>query len=107
MQSTGPLAQVRLNKNPGPGSYELGDTLHKGAFSLRPKTQEVNSGRIIPPGPGSCILLNNIDPTSLGINKTGNYFLSKYKSSGVSTFNPKSSIRFKRALNDVPGPGSY
>ena len=41
------------------------------------------------------------------MNKTGSYFLSKYKSSGVSTFNPKHSIRFKQSFNKVPGPGSY
>lgn len=54
MQATGPLAMVRLNKNPGPGSYELGDTLSKGSFSLRPKTHyDNNEGRRVP-GPGNC-----------------------------------------------------
>jgi hypothetical protein len=38
MQATGPLAVVRLNKNPGPGSYDHKDTLNKGAYSLRPRT---------------------------------------------------------------------
>lgn len=107
MQSTGPLAMVRLNKNPGPGSYELGDTLNKGAYSLRPRTHDSHSDRSRSPGPGSCTFLTNLDPTSFGINKIGNYFLSKFKSSGVSTFNPTSSARFKHSLNKIPGPGSY
>ena len=55
MQPTGPLSMVRRNKNPGPGSYELGDTLYKGSFSLRPKTHyDTNGGKRVP-GPGSCI----------------------------------------------------
>lgn len=54
MQATGPLAMVRLNRNPGPGSYELGNTLHKGDFSMRPRTHyDTNGGRRVP-GPGSC-----------------------------------------------------
>ena len=55
MQATGSLAMVRLNKNPGPGSYELGNTLSKGSFSLRPRTQYDNHGGKRVPGPGSCI----------------------------------------------------
>lgn len=38
MQATGPLSVVRLNRNPGPGSYDHKDTLNKGAYSLRPRT---------------------------------------------------------------------
>lgn len=54
MQATGPLAMVRLNKNPGPGAYDLGNTLQKGSFSLRPRTHyDTNGGRRVP-GPGSC-----------------------------------------------------
>ena len=37
MEATGPLATVKLNKNPGPGSYELGTTLSKSAYSLNGK----------------------------------------------------------------------
>lgn len=54
MQSTGPLAIAKLNKNPGPGSYELGNTLQKGSFSLRPRTHNDNQQRKRVPGPGSC-----------------------------------------------------
>jgi hypothetical protein len=57
MQSTGPLAMVRLNKNPGPGSYELGDTLNKGSYSLRPRTHDSHSDRTRSPGPGTCKFL--------------------------------------------------
>jgi hypothetical protein len=41
------------------------------------------------------------------MNRTGSYFLSKFKNSCATTFNPKKSERFKYSANKVPGPGSY
>lgn len=38
MEVTGPLASVRVNKNPGPGSYKLDSTLAKSAYSLAGKS---------------------------------------------------------------------
>jgi len=40
MEVTGPLANVKLNKNPGPGSYELKSTLTKSGYSLTKKPHE-------------------------------------------------------------------
>ncbi len=37
MEATGPLASVKVNKNPGPGSYEIGSTLSKSSYSLTGK----------------------------------------------------------------------
>ena len=37
MEVTGPLATVKVNRNPGPGSYEVGTTLSKSAYSLTGK----------------------------------------------------------------------
>jgi hypothetical protein len=41
------------------------------------------------------------------MNRTGSYFLSKFKNSCATTFNPKKSERFKYSSNKVPGPGAY
>jgi hypothetical protein len=40
MEATGPLASVKKNKNPGPGTYPVSSTLAKGAFSLTGKVHE-------------------------------------------------------------------
>ncbi len=40
MEATGPLATVKINKNPGPGTYEMGSTLTKSAYSLTGKCQQ-------------------------------------------------------------------
>jgi hypothetical protein len=47
------------------------------------------------------------DPVTFTMNKTGSYFLSKFKNSCATTFNPKKSERFKYSSNKVPGPGAY
>eukprot|EP00344_Euplotes_crassus_P010609 CAMPEP_0196999210 /NCGR_PEP_ID=MMETSP1380-20130617/4438_1 /TAXON_ID=5936 /ORGANISM="Euplotes crassus, Strain CT5" /LENGTH=256 /DNA_ID=CAMNT_0042416049 /DNA_START=124 /DNA_END=898 /DNA_ORIENTATION=- len=92
---------------PGPGSYnnELWNTVGKSgkAYTLRPRTGtmgiRVSSKGI--PGPGSYESKNSITPR-------GEQFLSKFKSSGASTFNPPSSSRFNgNNNNNLPGPAEY
>lgn len=51
------------------------------------------------PGPGQY-------PVTFGMSQTGNYFLSKYKSSGVRNFS-RLEERCKTAESKVPGPGHY
>lgn len=41
------------------------------------------------------------------MNRTGSYFLSKFKNSCATTFNPKHSERFRYIKSKVPGPGAY
>lgn len=99
MEATGPLANVRLNKNPGPGSYEQNSTLSKSAYSLTKKPQEEDKEKMKIPGPGSY-------PVTFTINEKGSYFLSKYKTSCVRDFS-KTGGRTSALSNKVPGPGSY
>jgi hypothetical protein len=40
MELTGPLATIKVNRNPGPGSYEINSTLTKSAYSLTSKPHE-------------------------------------------------------------------
>jgi hypothetical protein len=99
MEATGPLASVRTNKNPGPGSYEHNSTLSRSAYSLTRKPHEEDKERMKMPGPGSY-------PVTFCINEKGNYFLSKYKTSCVRDFS-KAGGRPQILGNKVPGPGSY
>ncbi len=99
MEATGPLATVKVNKNPGPGSYEIGTTLSKSAYSLTGKPHEEDRERMKMPGPGAY-------PVAFCINDKGNYFLSKYKNSCVRNFS-KIGGRTETHFNKVPGPGSY
>jgi hypothetical protein len=107
MQCTGPLANVRINRNPGPGSYELPSTLSKSSYSFRERTHLENDESRKVPGPGNCTQPNNPDPATFTMNRTGSYFLSKFKNSCASTFHPKHSERFKYIKSKVPGPGTY
>lgn len=79
MEATGPLASVKVNKNPGPGSYKIASTLSKSTFSLNGKPHEEDKEKIKMPGPGTY-------PVAFCINEKGNYFLSKYKNSCVRDF---------------------
>lgn len=78
---------------PGPGTYNssLYNSLGKSgmSYTLRPRTGNVGiiaSSRGIP-GPGSYEFRSSVSPK-------GNQFLSKYKSSWATTFNPPASKRF-------------
>jgi len=42
MELTGPLATIKVNRNPGPGSYEINSTLTKSVFSLTSKPHQEN-----------------------------------------------------------------
>lgn len=99
MEATGPLASVRVNKNPGPGSYEQNSTLSKSAYSLTRKPHEEDKEKMKIPGPGAY-------PVTFCINEKGSYFLSKYKTSCVRDFS-KTGGRPNILANKVPGPGSY
>jgi len=47
-------------------------------------------------------------PVPSTINERGKYFLSKFRSSGATTFNPPRSKRFpEEAKSQAPGPGMY
>lgn len=80
---------------PGPGSYnnELWNSVGKTgkSYTLRPRTGNVGirAGSKGIPGPGSYEFKNSINPR-------GSQFISKFKSSGATTFNPPSSKRFKK-----------
>eukprot|EP00343_Euplotes_focardii_P006018 CAMPEP_0205813010 /NCGR_PEP_ID=MMETSP0205-20121125/17645_1 /ASSEMBLY_ACC=CAM_ASM_000278 /TAXON_ID=36767 /ORGANISM="Euplotes focardii, Strain TN1" /LENGTH=165 /DNA_ID=CAMNT_0053094623 /DNA_START=62 /DNA_END=559 /DNA_ORIENTATION=- len=79
---------------PGPGSYNNENWNSMGktgmSYTLRPRTGNVgirlNSKGV--PGPGSYEAKATIDAR-------GSHFLSKFKSSGATTFNPPSSKRFR------------
>ena len=79
MVVTGPLMETIRNKNPGPGSYVLEPTFNKTCFSFSGKLYREDKEKMKIPGPGRY-------PVTFTLNETGNYFLSKYKSSGVRHF---------------------
>ena len=55
MELTGPLAESKKNKNPGPGTYPQKSSLDSQvSFSLRGKNYKENQDKINIPGPGSC-----------------------------------------------------
>lgn len=55
MELTGPLAESKKNKNPGPGTYPQKSSLDpQVSFSLRGKNYKENQDKINIPGPGSC-----------------------------------------------------
>ena len=91
---------------PGPGAYSIrkpaGTDLPK--FTIRQRTSYDQPFRSDSnPGPGAYA-------PKTGISAKGSYFISKYKDSGVSSFSPKSSIRFKpfnKTTLAFPGPGTY
>ena len=99
MEVTGPLASVRVNKNPGPGSYESNSTISRSAYSLTKKPHEEDKEKKNIPGPGTY-------PVTFTINEKGSYFLSKYKNSCVRDFS-KTGGRPHIMTSKVPGPGSY
>ena len=99
MEATGPLASVRSNKNPGPGTYEYSSTNSHSAFSLTNNPVEEDKEKLKIPGPGTY-------PVSFCISQTGNYFLSTYKNSCTRDFS-KAGGRPKVLGNKIPGPGSY
>jgi len=44
---------VKVNKNPGPGSYKINSTLSKSAYSLNGKPHEEDKEKLKIPGPGT------------------------------------------------------
>lgn len=54
MEVTGPFVKSKLNKNPGPGSYQHRSQLSQGAFSLRGKNYQEDKEKLKIPGPGKC-----------------------------------------------------
>eukprot|EP00828_Plagiopyla_frontata_P032992 TRINITY_DN42891_c0_g1_i1.p2 TRINITY_DN42891_c0_g1~~TRINITY_DN42891_c0_g1_i1.p2 ORF type:complete len:220 (-),score=20.43 TRINITY_DN42891_c0_g1_i1:72-731(-) len=97
-KNSGIYNQIKT-ENPGPGQYDLRSTLNKMSYSMRPKTSNPKSKERVP-GPGS------YEPPK-GIQQFGNYFISKFLSSGATTFNPPTSQRFKTRKDHSPGPGAY
>lgn len=93
------MSTIKVNKNPGPGSYELNSTLEKSAYTLTSKPHEEEKSKLKVPGPGAY-------PVTFCINEKGTYFLSKYKTSCVRDFS-KVGGRSHTQSNKVPGPGSY
>jgi len=91
---------------PGPGAYELGSTLTKVSYSLAPRTTNFaeRGSWLDVPGPGA---YNNANVT----NKTGQYFVSKFISSGATRINPAGAGagrgRGISSGNNSPGPGRY
>lgn len=101
MVVTGPLMETIRNKNPGPGTYEKDSNLlaNKLAYTFNGKMYKEDREKMKIPGPGKY-------PVTFCISETGNYFLSKYKNSGVKNFS-KLDNRCKTTENRVPGPGHY
>ncbi|CAM6002317.1 unnamed protein product [Sphagnum balticum] len=99
MEVTGPLASVKINKNPGPGCYPISSTLSKSTFTLTGKLHEEDKDKLKIPGPGAY-------PVTFCINEKGTYFLSKYKASCVRNFS-KVEGRTGGTDKKVPGPGAY
>ena len=72
-------------------------------YTLRPKT---SNGSIFAtpkgiPGPGTY-------ESKASMTARGDHYLSKFKSSGATTFNPPSSKRFRDKLDkNLPGPAEY
>lgn len=102
---TGGILDNKQKTAPGPGAYDLRSSLSNIAFTLRPKTvnSEAYSTALKSPGPGTY-------PNIPSINDKGKYFNSKFKSSGASLFNPRTSDRFGPNFSkarQVPGPGHY
>ena len=61
MMSTGPLSTIKLNKNPGPGAYELRSTLSKSTYSFNAGTNLENKEQAMVPGPGKCTFATKLD----------------------------------------------
>lgn len=55
---------------------------------------------VIVPGPGSYESKQDLNPE-------GKYYVSKFGSSGSKVWNPKTSQRFTKSTNGVPGSGTY
>jgi len=53
MEITGPLANVKINKNPGPGTYPIPSALSKSTYSLGGKIVEEDKEKMKIPGPGT------------------------------------------------------
>ena len=103
---------------PGPGAYNVGPTFgtssSKYTMRLRTALMGQNITARIVPGPGQYTV-------PVAISSNGRYSYAKFKSHGVTSFNPASSARFQKSSigfyyanenNDnlglpCPGPGNY
>jgi hypothetical protein len=54
MEVTGPFVGALKNKNPGPGVYEIKNTIDPNSFSMRGKNYELDHEKLKIPGPGTC-----------------------------------------------------
>ena len=101
MKTTGPLANVFSNANPGPGNYEDRPIRNHISYSLSGKAKLDEREQLMVPGPGKY-------ETPFNISKDGKYFGAKHKSSCVRHFG-RTLGRSQTAtnLNKVPGPGAY
>ena len=84
---------------PGPGAYKPKKLKNSPSFSLRGKVNIPLPNRDTP-GPAA------YTPRT-GINKNGNYPLSKMENVHGSFFGSGQSNRFKYIYNDSPGPSAY
>jgi len=95
---------VGEKKSPGPGAYDVRETnkmVISYSFKGRTQAPEAMTTTKIVPGPGAY-------PNYETINSKGTYYVSKYKSSGASTFAPPHSERWTdRSKIQIPGPGAY
>jgi hypothetical protein len=95
---------VGEKKSPGPGAYDVRET-NKVAISYSfkgrsPAPEAMTTTKIVP-GPGAYSNYDTMTPK-------GSLYLSKYKSSGASTFAPPHSGRFDSTKEiKIPGPGAY
>jgi hypothetical protein len=87
---------------PGPGAYELPSTLTRTSCSLAPRTTNFaeRGSYMESPGPGTY-------KDTQAINKTGSYFVCKFKSSGATKINPNGSRKGLASDSLAPGPGRY
>lgn len=92
---------------PGPGTYNIPERWGKEGvqYTLKPRLSTSTLKYYSQfPGPGT------YEPPH-SINKTGNYFNSKFGNSRASVFSPSRSQRFisynKESIKNSPGPGAY
>lgn len=90
--------------SPGPGAYDTREINKKiFAYSFKgrgPAPETMTTSRLVP-GPGAYPQFSTLSPK-------GEYFVSKFKNSGASSFAPPKSARFSQDKEgQLPGPGAY
>jgi len=85
---------------PGPGNYPIGDMKSPIKYSFRKKLPAAETSNMKSPGAGSY----NIPET---LNKTGNYFQSKYEASKAPVYGSQTRFKSFNTNQKNPAPGKY